>query len=66
MSNRANSYPQTLNCPLCNEIINDYECIENQAVANDEIIEKSLPVRFKQKENWRNICLNCKYFETGE
>lgn len=45
-------------CPLVDEKIDPVDCMENQAI-RDEFI----PQKFKQKENWREICQKCKYFD---
>ena len=63
MANAANEYPDFMQCPLIDEIIHVDDCLENQAVANHEIIESSLPERFRKEDNWRDICLQCKYFD---
>lgn len=63
MSNRANAYPKQVLCPLVDSMIEDIDCMENQDVANDLIVEESMPDKYKKKENWREICEQCKYFE---
>lgn len=63
MSNRANEYPKQMFCPLVESKIENIDCIENQDVVNHLITENSMPQEYKQKENWREICEQCKYFE---
>lgn len=48
-------------CPLVDEKIEDIDCIENRDVVDDMLIEDGMPSRFKQKENWRDICKKCKW-----
>lgn len=49
------------NCPLVDELIDNADCFENCCVAEYQIKPDTLPERFKQKPNWRDICLDCKY-----
>ena len=49
-------------CPLADNFIEIYECIENVDVVDGLIKEKTMPERFKVKENWKEICKNCKYY----
>ena len=48
-------------CPLVDEMIEDIDCIENADVADKMITEQNMPEKFKKKENWRDICKNCKW-----
>lgn len=50
-------------CPLVDTLIDIGDCIENVDVVDGLIIESSLPDQYKQKENWKEICKNCKYHE---
>ena len=43
-------------CPLIDDYTTPVDCMENR-----EIKEESIPEKFKQKTNWREICKNCKY-----
>ncbi len=63
MSNLQNEYPKQVLCPLVDSNIEDIDCIENQDVVKHLVTEKSMPQKYKQKENWREICEQCKYFE---
>ena len=47
---------QEVLCPLINEWIENYVCVENQAIREDWI-----PDKFKQKPNWREICNQCPF-----
>lgn len=48
-------------CPLVDERIDIGECIENTDVVDGIIKESTLPEQYKRKENWKEICKNCKY-----
>lgn len=61
MSNRANSYPNKVMCPLVERMIDDIDCIENQDCVNGLL--KSIPEEYTQKAHWKNICEQCPYFE---
>lgn len=43
-------------CPLVDDWIQDIDCMENQ-----EIKEAAIPVRFKQKTDWKKICQVCPF-----
>ena len=43
-------------CPLVDEKIDPVDCMENR-----ETREESIPQKYKQKENWKDICKKCKY-----
>lgn len=45
-------------CPLIDGLISPADCMENQ-----DLREESIPEKFKEKENWKEICENCKYQE---
>lgn len=45
-------------CPLIDAEINICDCSENR-----DVREEAIPQRFKEKENWKEICKNCKYQE---
>ena len=45
-------------CPLVDKTISIDDCMENR-----EIKEIYIPSEFKQKENWREICKKCKYYD---
>lgn len=48
-------------CPLVDEKIDIADCIENSDTADGVIKPDHMPERFIKKEDWRNICKNCKY-----
>ena len=52
-------------CPLVEGKIEDIDCIENRDVVDGMIVEESLPAKYKQKENWRDICKACKWHDYG-
>lgn len=43
-------------CPLVDEWVDPIDCLENQSV-----IEDAIPSRFKEKENWVEICKKCPF-----
>ncbi len=47
---------QKVKCPLVDDWIEDIDCLENQDIA-----EASIPARFKQKADWKNICRSCPF-----
>ena len=49
-------------CPLVDFEIEKNNCLENTMVTAGFMDEFSMIDKFKQKENWREICQNCKYF----
>jgi len=46
-------------CPLIGELISDDDCFEVCIVAEGEIKERVLNEKYRAKENWREICMNC-------
>ncbi len=44
-------------CPLVDKAITPIDCMENR-----EIKEEFIPDEYKLKENWKEICKNCKYY----
>lgn len=47
-----------IECPLVDGKIRIDDCMENR-----EIKEECIPAKFKQKENWQEICKKCKYYD---
>lgn len=47
---------ERINCPLVDREITPVECMENR-----DIKEDAVPVEFKKKNDWQEICRNCKY-----
>ena len=49
-------------CPLIdNNEISDGDCYDICLVANKMLKASAIPDMFTEKENFREICLNCKY-----
>lgn len=48
-------------CPLVDDIIEDIDCIETRDCVDRFIVLSSLPDKYKQKEDFINICKNCKW-----
>lgn len=48
-------------CPLVDFEIEESNCLENAMITAGFMDENSMISRFKEKENWREICQNCKY-----
>ena len=48
---------ERINCPLVDDKITPVECMENR-----DIKEEFIPEKFKQKNDWKEICRNCKYY----
>lgn len=49
---------EKITCPLVDGLISPADCMENQ-----DLREESIPEKFKKKENWKEVCKNCKYQE---
>ena len=51
-------------CPLLDdEIISFDDCVENCTIVEGYLKPDSLPEKAKRKENFREICLSCKYHD---
>lgn len=61
MNNEFNEYPDEVYCPLTDTAIQSYECVETSDIAAGMFKERCLADKYKQKENWKEICKNCKY-----
>lgn len=46
-------------CPLVDFMIEESNCLENAMIVAGFMDENSILERFKEKENWREICKNC-------
>ncbi len=57
----SKSISESVVCPLVGEKIDIWDCYENISIADRQLKESAMPERFKQKPNWRDICLDCKY-----
>lgn len=65
MTNRANEYPDKVLCPLVDEIIDAGDCVVTQDITTGLLKPTALLPEFDAKENWREICKQCKYFENS-
>jgi hypothetical protein len=45
-------------CPLVEENIAPFVCMENR-----DMKEEFIPDKFKKKNNWKSICEKCKYHD---
>lgn len=52
----AGGVAEEVRCPLVDTWISPVDCMENQSIT-----EKSIPARFKTKQNWKTICLQCPF-----
>lgn len=53
-----------IKCPLVDEeFIDIIDCVENVDIVDELIKDINMPQKFKQKENWREVCLKCKYHD---
>ena len=50
-------------CPLVDELITSADCIENSDIVRGMIKEASMPAKYKTKDNWKELCKNCKYYD---
>lgn len=51
-----------IKCPLVDFVIEESCCLENAMITAGFMDESSMISKFKEKENWREICQNCKNF----
>lgn len=49
-------------CPLVDIMIEKNNCLENTMVNAGFMDEFTMIEKFREKENWREICRNCKYY----
>ena len=49
-------------CPLVEFTIEKSDCLENTMVTAGFMDETIMRTKFKEKENWKEICQNCKFF----
>lgn len=52
-----------IKCPLIDNMIEVGDCVVYSDVASGMLKENCIPEKFKEKNNWRDICKNCKYHE---
>ena len=55
--------PNHVMCPLVDEEIEDIDCIENSSAVDKILKEDSVPERFKEKPDWKEICRKCKWHD---
>ena len=48
-------------CPLIEEYIEDIECIINRDVVDELLKERVMPLKFKKREGWREVCTKCEW-----
>ncbi len=48
-----------VNCPLVDFVIEKNSCLENTMIVAGFMDEFLMVEKFKEKENWREICQNC-------
>lgn len=48
-------------CPLVGRRIEAIDCVENTDAVEGMLKKDSIPEEFKKKENWIDICKNCKW-----
>ena len=51
-----------IKCPLVDIMIEENNCLENSMIVAGFMDENTMIGRFKEKENWREICKNCKNY----
>ena len=52
-------------CPLVDSLIDNFDCFENIDVADEMITENTIPAEFKVKDDWKKICMECRYHRIG-
>ena len=48
-------------CPLVDDNIKNIDCIENRDIIDGFLKISCLPYKYKTKENFKDICKNCKW-----
>ena len=51
-----------MKCPLVDLMIEESNCLENAMIVSGFMDENIMISKFKEKENWREICKNCENF----
>lgn len=51
-----------VDCPLINKKILNSVCVENAMAVEGFLDDNNIISVFKEKENWKEICKNCRYF----
>lgn len=52
-----------IKCPMIDAMIEIGDCVIYSDVASGMLKESCIPEKFKENENWRDICKGCKYHE---
>lgn len=53
--------PDFVMCPLVDRRIENIDCIENSDAVDGIVKKETVPVTFKQKSEWEQICKKCKW-----
>lgn len=48
-------------CPLVDRMIEDIDCIENRDIIDGAIVMSALPDEYKKKNDFIELCKNCKW-----
>lgn len=51
-----NGTAESVKCPLVDDWTDPADCMENQ-----EVRDEAIPIRFRQKKNWKEICEACPF-----
>jgi hypothetical protein len=51
----------TIICPMINDLIEIADCVVYSDIASGMIKDSCIPNKFKENNNWRDICYMCKY-----
>ena len=51
-----------IKCPLVDGMIEESNCLENAMITAGFMDESTMISKFKEKENWKEICQNCPNF----
>ncbi|MEG1106609.1 MAG: hypothetical protein RSB90_07410 [Eubacterium sp.] len=65
MENSSIKYPDYVACPLSDATIDAGLCVVIQDVSGGVLTEEVLPNEFKKKDDWKQICKRCKWYEPG-
>lgn len=52
-----------IECPLVDNHIEIGDCVVFSDVAAGMLKEDCIPKEYRKKDNWREICKNCKYYD---
>ncbi len=61
----VNEPPDRVMCPLVDAEIEAIECVVNRDCVYGELVISCMPDEFKQKENFKDICKNCEWYNYG-